>query len=339
MSALFHSTALLPPLPKKERRVAILSTYYNPCRYRNRFDNFVQFVNNIGEDLFVAELAFEPSHFQLTSFAPTLQVLGTRRNLLWQKERLLNLLLEHIPANYSEIAWIDCDVVFENTSWRSELMTCLDEYPLVQLFDTAVFMTADDRVNSTVPGMIRFLRANGIRDEADYLAFDNEQNASRRHLQSIEPAKYSYHSGLAWACRRDILKSIGFLDTNIAGGADMRMTLCAYGAWNLLSKHIGEGEGVLQATRLWGEVFHARVKGSIGFISGVVRHLYHGDLNDRQYHSRMAILNRNQFSPHADITINGDGLWEWSSNKSDMHREMADFFASRREDGQSSPKE
>ena len=41
-------------------------------------------------------------------------------SLLWQKEALLNLALKHIPGHIQYIAWIDCDVLFEDDHWITE---------------------------------------------------------------------------------------------------------------------------------------------------------------------------------------------------------------------------
>jgi hypothetical protein len=39
-------------------------------------------------------------------------------------------------------------------------------------------------------------------------------------------------------------------------------------------------------------------------------HLWHGDLVNRRYGSRNAILRRHDFDPATDLRRNEDGLWE-----------------------------
>jgi hypothetical protein len=38
------------------------------------------------------------------------------------------------------------------------------------------------------------------------------------------------------------------------------------------------------------------------------------------------------FDPAADVRLNAQGILEWASEKPKLHHEVADYFASRRED-------
>jgi hypothetical protein len=37
--------------------------------------------------------------------------------VLWQKERLLNLAIKSVPLYVKNIAWLDCDVIFDRSDW------------------------------------------------------------------------------------------------------------------------------------------------------------------------------------------------------------------------------
>ncbi len=39
------------------------------------------------------------------------------------------------------------------------------------------------------------------------------------------------------------------------------------------------------------------------------------------------------FDPKADIALDHNGCWEWSSDKPELHRRVKQYFASRKEDG------
>jgi hypothetical protein len=83
----------------------------------------------------------------------------------------------------------------------------------------------------------------------------------------------------------------------------------------------------------WAQPFAAEIQGRIGCVPGMALHLWHGDPVNRQYGSRNGILKRHQFDPTSDVRLNAEGLWEWASAKLEMHREIADYFLTRREDG------
>jgi hypothetical protein len=74
-------------------------------------------------------------------------------------------------------------------------------------------------------------------------------------------------------------------------------------------------------------------KEGIGVVDGDLYHLWHGSLRDRRYHLRHGILRRFDFDPDADIARAESGCWRWSSEKPELHRAVAEFFAKRREDG------
>ena len=64
-------------------------------------------------DLFTIELAFD-DHHQIPPGDRVYRIKGSLpANLMWQKERLLNILMENIPDDYRHIAWCDGDIVFK----------------------------------------------------------------------------------------------------------------------------------------------------------------------------------------------------------------------------------
>ena len=56
----------------------------------------------------------------------------------------------------------------------------------------------------------------------------------------------------------------------------------------------------------------------------------HGSRADRNYRGRYRLLEH--FDPNRDIALAGSGAWKWSSNKPELHRSVAEYFFSRRED-------
>ena len=79
--------------------------------------------------------------------------------------------------------------------------------------------------------------------------------------------------------------------------------------------------------------FYGEVQGHVGYVEGNIYHLWHGSVENRQYDGRFSELARFAFDPYSDISLDDNGLWRWSSDKSDMHQYLLNYFGARREDG------
>src|SRR5205814_5659479 len=84
----------------------------------------------------VIECAFDGDPYV---FAPSSKVVHVRSgSVLWQKERLLNVLIQRLPDRCTKVAWVDADILFTNREWAAQTSALLDEYPLVQPYTDVV---------------------------------------------------------------------------------------------------------------------------------------------------------------------------------------------------------
>ena len=60
--------------------------------------------------------------------------------------------------------------------------------------------------------------------------------------------------------------------------------------------------------------------------------LYHGTFKNRKHGQRDVICKKFHFDPLKDIKIGKSGAWEWASDKPDLHKEVREYFYSRKED-------
>lgn len=282
--------------------LAAITCHFNPIEYENIVRNYWMFREDYqGPELFTIELSFS-DEFEIDD---AIHVRGRPEHIMWQKERLLNLAIEQLPAKYDKVAWIDADILFDNKNWAEDAEKALDEHALVQLFETGTATDANlDPTNSMVS------------------------------IASVGETRQSARPGFAWAARREVLeKSGGLLDTHIMGGGDNMMYFAAMGMFStymLTRTNIEWRRSFLK----WAAPFYRAVQGNVGFIPGNVLHLYHGTYADRQYVERWMILSRNGYDPEKDIRINEDGIWEWASDKLDLHESVAEYFRERKEDEQ-----
>lgn len=87
----------------------VITTYYNPVRYKRRLSNYKIFRANLGVPLVTVELSFN-GQFELTEKQADILIQISGGAVLWQKERLLNVALQALPSSCHKVAWLDCDI-------------------------------------------------------------------------------------------------------------------------------------------------------------------------------------------------------------------------------------
>ena len=112
-----------------------ITSFFNPMNYRRRLENYRVFRNYLDVPLITVELAF--GDFQLTSSDAEKLVQIRGQDVMWQKERLLNVALQQVPPDCECVSFLDADVIFGNKNWVAETTDRLRQYPIVQLFETA----------------------------------------------------------------------------------------------------------------------------------------------------------------------------------------------------------
>lgn len=89
-----------PPVRGRER-LAVITSYFNPCGYRSLRRNYQRFAQDMQDqqtDFFTIELAHRDQAFLLRPGPRVLQVRAS--DVMWQKERLLNVLIRRLPDHF-----------------------------------------------------------------------------------------------------------------------------------------------------------------------------------------------------------------------------------------------
>ena len=184
----------------------------------------------------------------------------------WHKERLLNILAYAIPPRYKYLAWLDADVMFCNPEWIWQTEEELKRHAVVQLFGSIDWMDATGtEVKYTWSGGIR-----GWRKDPTV-------------LQKREWARY-LHPGFGWAMHRELWQQLG-------GLIERAGTMCGdLLMFNSFTGHDCYYDDVelhrnCHAVQSWMERARNTVAGSVGYVDGVIQHLWHGNIKSRQYHT------------------------------------------------------
>jgi hypothetical protein len=300
--------------------LGIVTSYFNPCGFRTRAENFARFVEPIraaGIPLVIVEACFDGQGPTLDPSHSSLKVAA--RDLMWQKERLLDLGSAWLPGHCTKVAWLDADVLFEDDDWAVATSERLETAVVVQPFAEAV----------------RLSRGAVLPAEGDDV-FESFGAVYVNRPEVIKLGRYEWHghTGFAWAAHRDVVARHGLYDACIAGSADHVMAHAFTGDWEspCVTRNLGRGGRHLAHFRRWCRRVDEEVQARLSFTPGRLFHLWHGTMENRRYSERNRELQALAFDPETDIRISSTGCWEWASEKPDLHAWSRRYFAERRED-------
>lgn len=277
--------------------IAVITTHYNPCNYKRLLNNYFIFKENLTKDadLFVAELSFN-NEFRIPE---ALHIHGSEKNIMWQKERMLNLIVENLDPKYDIIAWIDADILFADPDWLEKALEKLEKYPVVQLFGKMISLNKNFEIDHIKEGWC---------------------------LNKHKGGKFKCPGG-AWIAKRWVFPLIDF---NIIGGGDSAQVHAWDNNFNNFFSSMLNPE-YLECYRDAGKIAYDKVQGNYSYIDCDIVHLYHGTRQNRRYVQRYEILKENRFDPKNDIKID-NGIYSWNSDKPILHGQLKEYFSSRDED-------
>ena len=265
------------------------------------------------------ECAFADAAFELPAALDVLQLRSD--TLLWQKERLLNLAASWLPADCEYVAWLDCDIVFDEPDWTDAVVQVLQHYPIAQVWQDCVRLQADGSIGEQADSVSSF--AAVMQSQPDVL------HAGRYDSHG--------HTGYGWAMRRSLFDSVGLYEAAISGSADHFMAHAIYGDYNFcIQNALKHDRAQIQHLQAWGERFYQAVQGRLGVVKANIRHLWHGEAEHRRYFLRMHEITDLGFNPWTDLRQRAGQPLEWQADmhKPGLRQYFIDYFLSRREDGE-----
>jgi hypothetical protein len=297
-----------------------ITSYFNPMRYQSKRANYIVFRKHLRVPLLAIELGYS-SDFELQRNDAEILVQRRGQDILWQKERLLNIALQALPGNCRKVVWLDCDVIFEADDWAERTSRSLDRFPLVQPFSHLHRMPPYWMPSQPKPSEIELLCS------VPFLIASGMPAAT---CLSTPFSRIQCTPGYAWAANREQLGNHILYDACIVGGGDSAMARAAYGRFeDALRLQYLHRDHYLS----WAIPFHEAVRSNVGFLTGNLFHLWHGKTEYRQYRERNEQMERFQFDPFIDVALDQNGVWRWNSAKLEMHEFVREYFSRRREDG------
>jgi hypothetical protein len=116
-------------------KFAVIAVYFNPIRYESRYHLYRQFAQHMSDSdvfLFTVECLFESTKvfglqaqtYEVTQANDARHLQVVAPSILWMKENLINVAVQHLPEHIEYVAWIDTDIEFD-VSYRSIRLSCL----------------------------------------------------------------------------------------------------------------------------------------------------------------------------------------------------------------------
>ena len=301
----------------------VITPIFNPCLFKSRiklYNNFKHHMEESGVKLLTVEAAFGKHDWEATTHVNPMNLQFRTNQILWHKERLINLGLEYLyryvpDAEY--IAWIDSDVTFANPNWVEETIHKLMYHKVIQPFSQAINLNAREESMWTCPGTFSaFINERGYHQNPPILP---------RYL-------YKGHPGLAWASTKTTLQELGGLyDLCVAGSGDTVMANCFRGKWDS-NLPAFPSEGISKNINEWSKKCDKYVIANVGYANGSCLHHWHGKSEDRGYEKRWSVLSFHKFEPLVDVIVDHQGLYAWAGNKPQLEYDIRLSLTGRNED-------
>lgn len=303
----------------------IVAVVSNPQRYHARYELFHRFRRHMeqsGVNLMVVEGAFGERPHEITEHGNPRHVQVRLTEEMWHKESLINLGVSRIPSDWKYVAWIDADVGFLREDWATETVHQLQHYDVIQMFEHAIDLGPEGEPMACYDSFMSCW-----------------QKGKPRYTPSPDGDPYYeapkgpyWHSGFAWAARRDAWNAMGgLMDWPILGSADHHM------AWALIgeveSTYPGSvSESYLRRLKTWQDRVSVGIRRNVGYMPGTIQHHWHGKKKDRRYRERWSVLKEHQYDPDQDIQRDWQGVYTLSHKGERMRNDLRAYFRQRNED-------
>jgi hypothetical protein len=240
--------------PPVKRELAVCFVYFNVARSKRILMNYLYVTNKLrisNIPFFTLELVYDQPEI-----SDAIHICGT--TAIFHKEQLCHLLETHVPPEYTKLLFLDADILFANPHWYSRVSDLLDTYQVVQPFRDAVFLDL-----TYTKQMIK---------KPSVLFMDRHQYDSK------------FHPGFGWGFQRAWFRKVGFYQYAISGCGDT----FSVSAW--LRAPLPSTYPFQEAYRSSYNEYKQYPPPTMTFCEGIIYHLWHGSMDNRQWKSRHAII-------------------------------------------------
>jgi hypothetical protein len=130
------------------------------------------------------------------------------------------------------------------------------------------------------------------------------------------------HVGFAWGAKREVLEKVPLYDKALIGGADHIIAHAAVGEipCSCIRKTFTEDIDNVEA---WMKKFHSVCNNNIGYVNGDLYHIWHGDIEKRDYYNRVK-----KFTPISKSIQHRDTNGFYTTNPT-VDTQVREYFVTR----------
>ena len=307
----------------------VIAVLFNPMRYKRRvqlFNEFIERMKNYNVNLITVETAFGDRPYEINA-----DIKLRTNSVLWLKENMINIAISRLPSDWKYVAWIDADIDFVRGDWAEETVHMLQHHPIVQMFQNAIDLGPTGEILNTFTSF----------------GYSYSQGKSMPHSKQsktvhgvpknnyTEPRKgkwFEWHTGYAWAARRDAIDGIGgLIDWAVVGSADNHMA-CAWIGEVHKSTSLNASDHYNKLLKEYEERSIRVLHKNIGYVKGTIYHYWHGKKKDRGYVDRWSIIIDNKFDPTQHVHKDSQNLYTLYPGHDKLRNDIVKYFSSRNED-------
>lgn len=303
--------------------VAIIMYYWNHFKRDSLLKNFFICHNNLSKynvNIIPIEISTNGS-FDL-NFPGTIKFQTDQ--LLWQKERVINFAVQKLPENIKYVGFIDGDILFANDNWVLQAKEKLESINdlMLQLFSVVYYLPKN---HSKYNGYYSYFNYSIGKNIIDSNGIENYK------ANFFSDSFYYANPGMAWICKKETLLKYPLYDKCIIGGGDTINLI------NWLGIKNSDNIPFVKKNKKKNQIFVDELKMmqnivlNISCLDSPIFHLNHGNKIDRQYKNRLDILEKYNFNPITDLTIE-QGLYRYTGNNSGILDGIKEYFKQRNED-------
>lgn len=309
-----------------------ITSYYNPFHGKARKANYDVFRRHLGIPLLTVEWS-QHGDFDLCDDDADYLIQVSRGDLLWQKERLLNIgLAEARSLGFSRVAFLDSDIVFHDPAWFRTVDAALDSFSIVQCFSRLDYLPAADYSSMSRQHLLalqpEFSNVSLSFEMLQHCKCSSGQRAAFGPV--LASSSYSGNPGMAIAIRFDEHLEWKHYEGNIVGGGDSVLMAAVTNRLDQMFQNQLFTNSHQESIRAWKEeYFPENIRW--GCADNQLAHLWHGEIENRQYLTRHEILVRWDYDPASDLSSESSGALTLADSNSRLKEHIAEYLVSRKD--------
>jgi len=323
----------------------VILIYNNPCRYKKRLQLFKEHVQRMiryDVNVCIVELTYGNRPYDTLDLDVQLHIPLCTNSILWHKENMINIGIQHLPSNWNYVAWIDTDIDFVNKNWVEDTLHQLQHHSFVQLFSDYVDLGPKNEIMTTGKSFM-YCYVNNLPPNMTSSSIHSDSNPSYSYYYSHDTttlhnektttigSKIYWHPGYCWAATKQALNTTGGLyELSILGSGDHQMALCLIG-----KGHVSIPSKITRDYKTsvlnW-QKRALRLHKNVGYVEGTIYHYFHGKKSDRRYNERWLVLEENKYQPSIDVHKDIQGILVLYEDNHKLRDDILMYFRQRNED-------